>query len=168
MKNMKSTLMTVLTLMAFVTMSFAQKKASPAATAEGTIDGVTVKIDYHQPSAKGRTVMGSLVPYGKVWRTGANDATTIELSDDVKIEGKTLAKGKYSLFTIPGEKEWTIIFNKKAKQWGAYDYNEGDDALRVMVKPTSTDMVEAFTIKVMDDSIGMMWEKTAVSFSVSK
>src|SRR6187401_294010 len=93
---------------------FAQDKkpASPPAKAEGTIDGVKVTIDYHQPSAKGRKIMGGLVPYGEVWRTGANNSTSIEFSSDVKIEGKALPKGKYGLYTLPGENEWVIIINK--------------------------------------------------------
>lgn len=149
--------------------SFAQKKASPAASASGEIDGVNVSIDYHQPSAKGREIMGGLVPFGKVWRTGANDATTIEFSEDVKIEGEDLAAGKYSLFTIPDKDSWTIIFNKVAKQWGAYDYNEAEDALRVTVKPSKTDsFVETFTIAVEESHVHMSWENTAVSFEVSK
>ena len=90
----------------------------PQATVEGKIGAATVKIVYCQPSARGRKIMGGLVPYGEVWRTGANDATTIEFDKPVKIEGKDLAAGKYSLFSIPGENEWTIIINKDAKQMG--------------------------------------------------
>lgn len=144
-------------------------KPSPAATAEGKIAGADVKIDYHQPSAKGRKIMNDLVPFGKVWRTGANDATTIEISEDVKVEGKALPKGKYSLFTIPGEKDWVIIFNKTAKQWGAYDYDEAQDALRVKVKPGKTsDFVETFNIAVTDSGVEMKWENTLVKFALSK
>ncbi|HNP18750.1 MAG TPA: DUF2911 domain-containing protein [Fulvivirga sp.] len=169
MKKLGVTLMSTLCLLTIFSLSHAQKKASPAATAEGTIGGVNVKIDYHQPSAKGRKVMGELVPYDKVWRTGANNATTIELSDDLKIEGKTLAKGKYALFTIPGEKEWVIIINKNAKQWGAYDYKEADDVLRVSVKPTKAkSFVETFKIEVLADGVNMEWENTAVKFGLSK
>jgi hypothetical protein len=146
-----------------------EKKVSPAASATGTIAEVDVKIDYHQPAAKGRKVMGELVPYGKVWRTGANDATTIELSDNIKIEGKDLPKGKYALFTIPGEKEWVIIINKNHKQWGAYDYKEDEDIVRVTVKPTKTkDFVESFTIEVLADGVNMKWENSAVKFNMAK
>ncbi len=168
MKNVRNSLFSVLALIMFVTVSCAQKKASPAATAEGKVAGVDIKIDYHQPSAKGRSVMGGLVPYGKVWRTGANDATTIELSDAIKVEGKELAAGKYALFTIPNENEWVIVFNNTHKQWGAYDYKESDDALRVSVKPSKTDMVETFVIDVVDDGVEMKWENTAVKFNISK
>ena len=91
-------------------------KPSPAETVSGKAGNATVTIAYGSPSVKGRKVWGDLVPYGKVWRTGANDATTIEFSSDVKIEGQALAKGKYALFTIPEETGWTIIFNKNSKQ----------------------------------------------------
>jgi hypothetical protein len=149
--------------------SFAQEKpASPPAKAEGTIDGVKVTIDYHQPSAKGRKVMGGLVPYGEVWRTGANNTTSIEFSGPVKIEGQALPAGKYALFTIPGENEWTIIINKTIK-WGHYDYKQSEDVLRVKVKPSKTDsMVETFNIAVEKDKVTMKWENTVVSFKVAK
>ncbi len=170
MKNLKLTVLSALCLFAAFSLSNAQEpKPSPAASAKGTIDGVEVAIDYHQPSAKGREIMGKLVPYGKIWRTGANDATTIEFGADVKIEGKTLAKGKYSLFTIPGEKEWVVIFNKVPKQWGAYSYDEKEDALRVTVKPSkSNEFVETFNITVVSDGVEMKWENTAVKFAISK
>ncbi|MEQ8927639.1 MAG: DUF2911 domain-containing protein [Fulvivirga sp.] len=168
MKSFKSFLLSALILGAFVTVSCAQKKASPPASAEGTIDGVEIKVDYHQPSAKGRQIMNGLVPYGRVWRTGANNATTISFSEDVKVEGKELAAGTYALFTIPNEKEWVVIFNKTADQWGSSNYKEADDALRVNVKPVKTDMVETFTITIEEDGVSMAWEKTSVKFSISK
>lgn len=149
--------------------SFAQEKpTSPPAKAEGTIDGVKVTIDYHQPSARGRKIMGGLVPYGEVWRTGANNTTSIEFSAPVKIEGQALAAGKYALFTIPGENEWTIIINKTIK-WGHYDYKQSEDVLRVKVKPSKTDAtVETFNIAVEKDKVTMKWENTAVSFKIAK
>jgi len=143
------------------------KPASPQATAVGKIGASTVKIVYCQPSAKGRKIMGGLVPYGEVWRTGANEATTIEIDKPVKIEGKDLAPGKYSLFTIPGENEWTIIINKDAKQWGAYKYKTEDDVLRVAVKPgKTTGPVETFNIAVGTDEVQLKWENTVVAFKV--
>lgn len=144
------------------------KPASPPAKAQGTIDGVSVTIDYHQPSAKGRKIMGGLVPYGEVWRTGANNTTSIEFSQNVKIEGKALAKGKYGLYTLPGENEWVIIINKTI-DWGAYKYKQEDDVLRVTVKPTKTDsFVETFTITVEKDNVLLKWENTAVAFKITK
>lgn len=143
------------------------KPASPQATVEGKLGAANVKIVYCQPSAKGRKIMGGLVPYGEVWRTGANDATTIEFDKAVKIEGKDLAAGKYSLFTIPGENEWTIIINKDAKQWGAYKYKQESDVLRVTVKPTkAAGPVETFNIALGKDEVQLKWENTAVAFKV--
>lgn len=171
MDKFKLTFLSVLLVCFSLTTAISQdkQKPSPPATAEGKIAGIDVKIDYHQPSARERKIMGGLVPYGKVWRTGANDATTIEISEDIKVEGKALAKGKYSLFTIPGEKEWVIIFNKTAKQWGAYDYDEAKDVLRVKVKPGKTsDFVETFNISVVDGGVEMKWENTNVKFALSK
>jgi hypothetical protein len=111
--------------------------------------------------------MGGLVPYGEVWRTGANDATTFEIDKPVKIEGKDLAAGKYSLFTIPGEDTWTIIINRDAKQWGAFKYKKESDVLRVSVKPTKTSSTaETFNIGLGKDEVQMKWENTAVAFKV--
>lgn len=150
--------------------AFAQDKkpASPPAKAEGTIDGVKITIDYSQPSAKGRKIMGGLVPYGEVWRTGANATTTIEFSENVKIEGKAVAKGKYGLYTLPGENEWVIIINKGIK-WGAFDYKQADDVVRVTVKPGKTaSFVETFTIAVEKDKVVLNWENTSAAFKISK
>ncbi|MFD2147767.1 DUF2911 domain-containing protein [Mucilaginibacter antarcticus] len=94
----------------------------------------TITLTYARPNVKGRKIFGGLEPYGAVWRTGANYATTIKFTEDVTLEGKTVAAGEYGLFTIPGQTEWTIIINKNAKQWGAYTYKEADDVLRVKVK----------------------------------
>jgi len=143
------------------------KRPSPPAKAEGLSDGVKVVIDYSKPSAKGRKMLGGKEPFGKVWRTGANEATTFEVDKNVKIEGKELPKGKYSLFTIPGETEWTIIFNKTVEQMGAYDYKEAEDALRVTVKSGKTDkFVETFNISVEGNRVVLRWENTQVAFSV--
>ena len=145
-----------------------KKPASPPAKAEGTIDGIKVTVDYSAPSAKGRKIMGELVPYGKVWRTGANATTAIEFSGDVKVEGKTLAKGKYGLYTIPGENEWTIIINKVATG-SPYDYSDKEDVLRVNVKPgKSKSFVETFVVAVEKNNVVLSWENTSVSFKVSK
>jgi hypothetical protein len=167
---MKKLTSIALLILAFVTVEgLAQEKPlSPKETVEGTIDGTKVSIVYCRPSARGRKMLGEKEPFGQVWRTGANEATTIEFDKPVMIEGKALAAGKYSLFTIPGEAEWTIIFNKEAKQWGAYKYTEKDDALRVTVKPAKTDFVETFTMTVEKNAVNLKWETTSVSFSVKK
>ena len=143
------------------------KRPSPPAKAEGTAGGAKIAIDYSKPSAKGRKMLGGNEPFGKVWRTGANEATTFEVDKNVTIEGKELTKGKYALFTIPGETEWTIIFNKTANQWGAYEFKEAEDALRVTVKPGKTDkFVETFTISLEGNKVVLRWENTQVAFAV--
>jgi hypothetical protein len=144
-----------------------EKPSSPAAKANGKIGKVDITISYHAPAVRGRKVFGELVPYGKVWRTGANNATTFEIDQDVTIEGQKLAKGKYALFTIPGESEWTIIFNSKHDQWGNYSYKEEEDVLRVKVKAGKTKaFVENLTISVDKDKVNIEWENTAASFKV--
>jgi hypothetical protein len=144
-----------------------KKPLSPKETVKGKAGAADVEIVYSRPSSRGRTMIGGNEPYGEVWRTGANEATTIQFDKAVKIEGKDLAAGKYALFTIPGEKEWTIIFNKDHKQWGAYNYKKEDDVLRVTVparKPKS--FVETFTISVDNNEITLAWENSEVSFKV--
>jgi hypothetical protein len=163
-----TTMFAVLLASATVLTTVAQDKpASPKAEAGGTIGSTKVKVTYCQPSARGRKIMGGLVPFGEVWRTGANEATVVEFDKAVKIEGKDLAAGKYALFTVPGENEWTIIFNKDIKQWGAYKYKQDEDVLRVAVKPTKTaNFVETFNIGVNKDQLELKWENTLVPVKV--
>lgn len=150
--------------------AFAQEKPlSPKETVKGTINGVNIEIVYSRPSARGRKMIGGNEPFGAIWRTGANEATTIEFSKAVKIEGKDLPAGKYTLFTIPNEKEWTVIFNAQLDQWGAYSYDEtkAKDALKVTVPAgKATSFVETFTISVEKDKVSLQWENTAVAFKV--
>ena len=135
--------------------------------------GITdITINYHRPLVKGRTIWGKVVPYGEVWRAGANENTTIKFTDAVSIEGKPLEKGIYGLHMIPGENQWTVIFSKVHTAWGSFTYKEAEDALRVTVKPQSSDMHEALTYDFDDvkkDSAvaTMRWEKLAVSFKIS-
>jgi len=131
-----------------------------------------ITIAYHRPLAKDRKVWGGLVPYGKVWRAGANINTTITFSDPVTIEGHALDKGTYGLHMIPNADEWTIIFSKNATSWGSFTYDQAEDALRVTVKPKAADMHNALTYDFDDlqaDSavVEMSWEKVAVPFKVS-
>jgi hypothetical protein len=146
------------------------KRPSPPAQAKETLaSGTVVTIDYGQPSVKGRTIGKDLEPKdGKVWRTGANEATVFEVNKAVKVEGKDLPAGKYALFTIANEGEWTIIFNKKADQWGAYDYKEADDALRVKVKPAKASQFAekmSFTID-KNGTVSLFWGDIKVDFKV--
>ena len=146
------------------------KRPSPPATASATTSkGVDVKIDYSQPSVKGREIGKGVEPMkGKVWRTGANEATVFEVSKDVTIEGKKLPAGKYGLFTIWNGDTWTIIFNKTWNQWGAFDYKEADDVLRVTVpnvKPASPS--EKMTFNVGNDGkVNLAWGGIGFNFTV--
>lgn len=144
------------------------QRPSPPASAKETISsGAVVSIDYSQPSVKGRTIGTDLATYGKVWRTGANEATVFEINKDVKVEGQSLAAGKYGLYSIPGENEWIIIFNKTWKQWGT-QYKEADDALRVKVKSgKATSFTEKMTFNVnKDGKVSLLWGDVQVDFKV--
>jgi len=137
----------------------AKKPLSPPAKAEATVKGKKITIDYSAPSKRGRTIMGELVPYGKVWRTGANAATTLTTQSDLMIGSLHVPAGKYTLYTIPGAKEWTLIVNKQTGQWGT-DYDEKQDLGRVKltVAPVK-DTVETFAIGV-GDTLSFTWENT--------
>lgn len=171
---MKRTLLTAFLTVLAVTFVLAQgqdksKRPSPPRTAEGSIDGVKIKVDYSAPSAKGRKMLGGIEPFGKVWRTGANEATVFEIDKPILVEGQALAAGKYELFSIPGETEWTIIFQKHKGQWGAYSYSEADDVLRVKVKPgKASSFVETFAIAVEKNQVTLQWENTQVAFGIKK
>ena len=134
--------------------------------------GITdITIDYSRPLVNGRKIWGALEPYGKVWRAGANENTTIEFSDPVRVEGKPLAQGTYGLHMIPGEKEWTVIFSKNHTSWGSFTYDPAEDALRVTVTPQTSELHEALTYdfenpKPDSTVIAMRWEKVAVPFKV--
>lgn len=143
------------------------KRPSPPATLTASNKDVKIVIDYSQPAVKGRTMGKDIAPYGQVWRTGANEATTLEVNRDVKVEGQPLKAGKYALFTIPGETQWTLIFNKQPAQWGAFKYDEKQDALRVNVAPTKApSFTERMTFAQKGDKIALMWGDTEVDFTV--
>jgi hypothetical protein len=163
----------VLAIFASATLQAQDNKAqrpSPPKTATRQLDSLNINIAYSAPSVKGRTIWGALEPYGKVWRTGANEATTFEINKAVTIEGQKLAAGKYALFTIPGEKEWIVIFNKEANQWGAYSYKKEMDALRVVVKPGKTKLlVEQLAIDISEKGeVSIAWENVQIGFSVKE
>ncbi len=148
-----------------------EPRVSPNASVSQTIGTTVVTIEYGRPAVKSRSVWGGLVPAGEVWRTGANEATTIEFTSDVTIEGQKLPAGKYALFTIPGPNEWTIIFNRTAKQWGAFRYDAGQDALRVKVKPSPAPHQEWLSFHFEDLAADaatavLRWEKVAVPFRI--
>ena len=146
-------------------------RPSPKATAAQTVGVTDITIAYCRPSVRGRVIWGGLVPYDQVWRTGANEATTITFSDEVAIEGHELPAGTYGLFTIPGKDEWTVIFNKGAKQWGAYDYKQADDVLRVKVKPQQAAFTEVMTfgfptVTIDSTTVALTWDKLEVQFTL--
>jgi hypothetical protein len=147
-------------------------RPSPPATASGKVQGATITIDYSSPAVKGRKIWGDLVPYDKVWRVGANEATIFQTDKNIQVEGKTLAAGKYSLYAIPGEKEWTIIFNSATGQWGinrdgTTTEDPAKDVLRVTVKPKkSASMNEKLTYKVDAKGFALLWENLEVPVSI--
>ncbi|MBX0289587.1 DUF2911 domain-containing protein [Hymenobacter sp. HSC-4F20] len=143
-------------------------RPSPPAVVTGGAGRATFTIHYSQPSAKERKIFGGLVPYGQVWRTGANEATTFSVNQDVTVQGQPLPAGKYALFTIPNQKEWTIIFNRNPNQWGAYEYQPADDVLRVKATPAATPhTLEQFRITAdKGGQVTLGWEDTQVSFQV--
>ncbi|MEQ9287447.1 MAG: DUF2911 domain-containing protein [Cyclobacteriaceae bacterium] len=146
-----------------------EKRASPPANVKATINGTDIIINYSSPSVKGRTIWGDLVPYDKVWRTGANEATTIEFSKDVKVEGKSVKAGKYALFTVPGKDKWKVILNAVPDQWGAYNYDASKDIFSFETKPKSDKMSESLKFGVSDKgTVTMNWEKLKVSFDVKQ
>ena len=168
--------------------AFAQeKKVRPSLTASVTQTlGVetTITIDFSRPGVKGRKIWGELVPYGLApgnkyseekpypWRAGANEKTTITLSNDVLVDGKALPAGKYSIHMIPSEKDWTIMFNKNSEGWGSYDYDEAEDALRVTVTPVEAPFEEWMRFG-FDDLAGtsavafLQWEELKVPFTIA-
>ena len=167
----------VLTILCISTLSIAQERAneeariSPNATVSQTIGTTLVTISYGRPAVKGREIYGGLVPFDQVWRTGANEASTITFSDDVLVEGQKLKAGTYGLFTIPGEDEWTIVFNNVPAQWGAFDYDSSKDALRVKVEPQKGRPIEQMMFYFQDvtensGTVVLHWDETKVPFTI--
>ena len=170
MKHLPIFLFTVLFAISACGQQDKSKRPSPPAQVTQKItSGATLTIDYSQPSVKGRTIGKDLEPMaGKVWRTGANEATVFETDKDIKVEGKDLPAGKYGLFSIMNEDgSWTIIFNKTWKQWGAFSYKEADDALRVQVKGGTGDFSEKMNFMIdPSGKVSFAWGDKLVSFMV--
>lgn len=149
-----------------------EARASPNAAVSQTIGTTEVRLTYGRPSVNDRTIFAEdgLVPYGDVWRTGANEATTISFSDDVTVQGESLSAGTYSFYTIPGPDAWTLIFNDVANQWGT-DYDESEDVLRVEATPESGPQMEMMTFYFEDVADGagtgvLHWNETRVPFEI--
>jgi len=174
MRGTKLTVTVLVAALAATGVAFAElelPRVSPKATVSQTVGTTLVAVDYSRPGVKGRVIWGELVPYGEVWRTGANEATTFTVSDDVTIAGKPLAAGTYSLATIPGKDGWTVIFNRELALWGMYDYKPEQDVLRVTVKPATGPMVEwmRFTFENLGDdsaTVVLAWETLRIAFEV--
>jgi hypothetical protein len=181
MKNVLKNRILALTLIGLVCSlsSWAQgdkaNRPSPPATASGKINGATIMISYGSPSVKGRQVWdpsGTLAPYGKVWRAGANEATIFETDKDIKVEGQNLPAGKYSLFAIPDQKEWKFIFNSQTGQWGVKRGGEANrdpanDVLTVAAKPKTTAMTERLVYDVTGKGIVLKWDTVEVPLTIN-
>ncbi len=160
----------MLSMMLIANMGWSQ--ASPADSTSGQIKGATVSIRYNSPSVKGRQIWGALVPYDKVWRAGANQATVFTTDQNIKVEGKEIPAGKYSLYAIPGEKEWVIILNSQTGQWGVKRGGETTmdtekEVLRVTVKPKKSDtMNERLVYAVNKKGFTLSWENLEVPVSI--
>jgi hypothetical protein len=147
-------------------------QASPTATISQKIGLTDVSIEYSRPSTKGRKIFGELVPFGEVWRTGANAATIINFKNEAKVEGNIVPAGSYALYSIPGKTEWTIILSKNTKLWGAVGYDAADDLVRFKVKPGKTGQkYETMEINFVDmtdtgATIALKWETTRVKFRI--
>jgi len=145
-----------------------KRPSPPAKVTEKLASGATISIDYSQPSVKGRTIGKDLEPMeGKVWRTGANEATVFESDKDIMVNGKKLPAGKYGLFTIFSGNDATVIFNKTWKQWGAFTYKEQDDALRTKVKvKVASPAAEKLVFSISANEVTLMWGNKKIEFTV--
>ncbi len=167
----------VVLALVFAFVAFAQApmptpQASPEASVSQAVGISTVTVTYHRPGVKGRVIWGKLVPYGAIWRAGANENTTVTFSDPVKVEGKELPAGTYGLHMIPSEGDWTIVFSKNHTSWGDYFYNQSEDALRVTVKPQPAEMQEWMAFEFSDLTntsavLSLHWEKLRVPVAIA-
>ena len=146
-------------------------RLSPLEIVTVKYESTYIKVTYGRPHKKGRVVFGDVVPYGEIWRTGANEATEITLTKDVMIDNKKLSAGTYTIFTVPDKDKWKVIFNSDLGQWGAYNYNPDKNVLEVEAKVSELDIVyEPFTIEFQlqndETNLLMMWDRTKASFTI--
>lgn len=164
---MKQILSLAFLVFSFCTAMAQEQQLSPRTSVKNS----DIEVTHGQPSKRGRVIFGDLVPYGEVWRTGANEATEITFKKNVNFAGKPVKAGTYSLFTIPKQKEWVVILNSKTGQWGAYDYEsiKSNNVVQVTVPTYSTNnTVEKLTFALKDNSLNIEWDKTGVSIPISK
>jgi hypothetical protein len=173
MQKLLLTATAVLLMLGVTTLATAQEpRKSPHESTFITVNGHKVTITYGRPYMNKRTIMGGLVPYNEVWRTGADEATTLRTDADLDINGLKVPKGVYALFTVPKENSWTLIVDKTAKQWGAFKYNKATDLGRTEMTVSKADApVEQFTISLTQDgssgaTLKMAWEKTVASVPI--
>jgi hypothetical protein len=144
-------------------------RPSPPKELKTSVGSVNIIIKYNAPSVKGREIWGKLVPYKKVWRTGANEATTFECDGDLKVQGQLLPKGKYALFTIPDKSEWIIIFHSNPDQWGNYEYKQDGDVIRVNAVPVKrSSSQEQLLFSSSSDGISIDWEEISVPLTIKQ
>ena len=145
-----------------------KRPSPPASVTVTTQKGATISINYSQPSVKGRVIGKEIAPFGELWRTGANEATVFEVNKEVTVAGKKVKAGKYGLFTIPGEKEWTVIINKKSTLWGSDGYSQADDVLRLVTPSVkSKAFTEKMTFAISQAGIvSLAWGDVQVNFGV--
>lgn len=148
-------------------------RASPNGLVGQQIGSIRIMVAYGRPAVRERKIFGGLVPYGSVWRTGADEATTITISGPVEVEGRLLETGTYALFTIPGPEAWTFVFNRQANQWGATTYDEADDVLRVNVPAAKSPRTErlTFLLEEIDTAAGevvlvLRWDRTQAALRI--
>lgn len=173
MKKIKILALALATTVTFAaTAQIKAPKPSPLGEVEVMVGLTEIEVEYSRPGKKDREIFGKLVPYGEIWRTGANASTKFKTDKDITINGKELKKGEYALYTIPGESEWTIIFHNNTSYWGVGDYKEEEDALRVTAKPTAIkETIETFTIEFgyfsnSGAKMMIMWDNTLVSVDI--
>jgi Protein of unknown function (DUF2911) len=162
-----------LLILTLTTLALAQKPSPPAQAQCKFSDGKTITVDYSSPRMKGRKIFGGLVPYGEVWRTGANDATTFVTTANLTVGGKSVPAGNYTIFTVPAQDKWTLIVNKKTGEWGIPYKYESDELARVDMKVSQTmSPVENFTIafdqKGSSCTLALSWENTQASLQVAE
>jgi hypothetical protein len=166
---MKQILLTTTLILAAVGFASAQQKktpASPPASTEIKMGSGMVSIKYNSPFVKGRKIFGGILPYGQVWRAGANAATSLHTDSDLMIGTLSVPKGDYTLYVIPTEKEWTLIVNKQTGQWGT-EYSESNDLGRTkMMTKAAPALVESFKIELTDSALTMQWENTIATVKV--
>jgi hypothetical protein len=167
--KMKSILSVTLLAIVMASTFFTECRAKDARKSpHETVKGEKMSVTYGRPYKKGRDVFGSLVPFGQVWRTGADEATEITFKKDVVLNGTPVKKGTYTLFTVPNKQQWEIILNSKLGQWGAYEYDKTKDVMRAVAQPMPLPAAtEQFTITINGDGFRMEWDNVAVMVPVN-